>query len=99
MDNVSDEKLMAMALQVIEVISVEEQDMITSIDQANHLMGLFYRLAHAGRRPSCKDRHANWESDIIKMYEELENNPNTGFSADTFRNIINANGINDESRK
>lgn len=30
-----------------------------------------FTLAHAGRSPSCRDSHLDWEEKINKLYKEL----------------------------
>lgn len=64
------------ALLTIEALCMEEENIINQerlFDPARlqEKLGLIYKLAHVGTKPSCKDSHKDWEKELDDCYESF----------------------------
>ena len=55
------------ALKVIESIAVDSED---NLEKDCEYCTNIFRMAHAGRLPSCRDSHPDWEKEIHERYKE-----------------------------
>jgi hypothetical protein len=60
------------ALKVIEVLAEYNCSGPTNHKDDCPFCEIF-TIAHAGRSPSCRKSHLDWEGKTIKLYEELKN--------------------------
>lgn len=68
--NTQEMELMVKAIRCIEFIA-EESAMSSPTRQGCSNWELIFRLAHAGRSPSCMSSHPGWKDEIEKLYEEF----------------------------
>lgn len=60
------QKLAKMALEVIELLC-EEHD----LKGDNERLSQIYRIAHAGRSPSCENSHKEWKTELLHLHKEM----------------------------
>lgn len=68
MDSQSDQKsqIAERALKVIESIAIEDDGPLSKEDRNR-----IFRMAHAGRSPSCSHKHPEWAKDLNRTYLAL----------------------------